>query len=129
MSMCDIIWNFYPPRLLKTRRLHRVRCALTARLIGAVHVGCFLLGLLEARRTYGLARLRRARAHRGVAWERPRPGRGHRIRDSTPGAAPVALAEGQRPVLLVRARSVTEGRTRGKRRVHNAGLIRSLMVR
>ena len=59
---------------------------------------------------------------------RPRPRRGHRLRDSAPGAAPIALAEGQRPVLLVRARSVTEGRTRGERRVRNAGLIRGLMV-
>ena len=60
---------------------------------------------------------------------RPRPGRGHHLRDSVPGAAPIALAEGRRHVLLLRASSVIEGRTRGERRVRNAGLIRGLMVR
>ena len=59
----------------------------------------------------------------------PRPRRGRRLRDSAPGAAPIALVEGQRPVLLVRASSVIEGRTRGEHRVRNAGLIRGLMVR
>ena len=60
---------------------------------------------------------------------RPRPGRGRHLRDSAPGAAPIALVEGQTPVLFVHASSVTEGRTRGERRVRNASLLRGLMVR
>ena len=59
---------------------------------------------------------------------RPRPERGHRLRDSAPGAAPMALAEGRRHVLLLHASSVIEGRMHGEHRVRNAGLIRGLMV-